>query len=274
MSKTTVTSTDAKELEKFLKKHRGTELITAYLYYLEKKHKIQPALFLREKKIYKSVDEIVQTLEAQNKLWRETEIKILIGKQAVNEHTTRVYICPFSGKVFGNNTHPNPQDAIYDWVSKCPENTEREDGMRVKRYFVSEDPNVIKEYIKDRTKAITKTVYTSAVTGKLYKDKQTIIDDFKKNHIKLMEMTGVLSQNRFEIQEDFLAYIEEQLEEEHVSKFLEDLSKYEYFAPFIERWMEEEEEEEEEEEVGTDEVAFDASEETELISTPDEPEEE
>ena len=79
---------------------------------------------------------------------RQTEIKIQVGKPTVNAQTKKVYICPFTGKVFGDNTHPNPQDAIYDWVSRCPENTERVNGLKVKRCYVSEDPEIIQNYIE------------------------------------------------------------------------------------------------------------------------------
>ena len=83
----------------------------------------------------------------------DTEIKIGQDTRSVNEQTKKIYICPFSGKVFGDNTHPNPQDAIYDWVSTCAENNERVGGLRVKRFFVSEDPEMIqqtKEFAKSR----------------------------------------------------------------------------------------------------------------------------
>ena len=56
-------------------------------------------------------DQAIDALEKENKLWNETEIKITYSKEAVNEETKKIYICPFSGKVFGDNTHPNPQDA-------------------------------------------------------------------------------------------------------------------------------------------------------------------
>ncbi len=131
----------------FLKKNKKADVVTTYLFFLEKKLKIQPVLFIREKKIYQGKEELIKYLEGLGKLWRETEIKIQFQKESVNDQTTKIYICPFTGKVFGNNTHPNPQDAIYDWVSTCPENTERVDGVRVKRFFVSDDPDVIKNYI-------------------------------------------------------------------------------------------------------------------------------
>lgn len=228
------------ELLTFLGKHKKADVITSYLYFLEKKLKINPILFIREKKIYQGKDELIKHLETQGKLWRETEIKIQFQKENVNEQTTKIYICPFTGKVFGNNTHPNPQDAIYDWVSTCPENTERVDGLRVKRFFVSEDPEVIKNYIIQRKEPITKIVYSSAVTGKLFNSKKSVIDDFVKNQIKSIPLVEVPSQNRFEIEEHFLSFIQSKLKEEEISAFVEALSKIPEFTAYVEGWLEEE----------------------------------
>lgn len=228
------------ELEKFLKKNKKADVITSYLFFLEKKLKIQPVLFIREKKIYQGLDELIKKLEAQGKLWRETEIKIQFQKESVNEATTKIYICPFTGKVFGNNTHPNPQDAIYDWVSTCPENRERSGGLKVKRFFVSEDPEVIKNYIVKRKEPIKKTVYSSAVTGKLFNSKASVIEDFTKNQIKPIPLIEVPSQNRFQIEETFLSFIQEQLQEEKISTFVEALSNFPEFSTFVEGWLEEE----------------------------------
>ena len=228
------------DLLKFLEKNKKADVITCYLHFLEKKLKIRPVLFMREKKIYQGKDELIKHLEDQGKLWRETEIKIQFQKESVNESTTKIYICPFTGKVFGNNTHPNPQDAIYDWVSTCPENTERIDGLRVKRFFVSEDPEVIKNYIVQRREPITKIVYSSAVTGKLFNSKKSVIDDFVKNHIKTMALVEVPSQNRFEIEEGFLAFIQSKLQEEEISAFVEALSEISEFSKYVEGWLEEE----------------------------------
>ena len=144
------------ELINFLKKNKKADLITTYLFFLEKKYDLEPVLFPKEKKIYQSLNELIDHLEKENKLYHETEIKIQFGKEDVNEQTTKIYICPHTGKVFGDNTHPNPQDAIYEWVSTCPENKENDNGMKIKRFFVSEDPEVIKNYINKRTKPILK----------------------------------------------------------------------------------------------------------------------
>ena len=151
----------------------------------------------------------------------------------MNELTQKIYICPFTGKVFGDNTHPNPQDAIYDWVSKCPENTERANGLRVKRFFVSEDPEVIKNYIIKRKDPITKIVFSSAVTGKLFNTKQAVIEDFLKNQLKALELIEVPNQNRYQIEEKFLAFIQTQLDDSRISAFVETVYDIKEFAPFL-----------------------------------------
>ena len=227
------------ELLQFLKKNRKADLITTYLYFLEKKYHVRPVLFAREKTIYQSQEDLIKKLEAQGKLWRETEIKIQFGQQSVNEQTKKIYICPYTGKVFGDNTHPNPQDAIYDWVSTCPENTERSGGLRVKRFFVSEDPEVIKNYIIKQKEPIKKIVYSSAVTGKLFNSKQAVIEDFIKNQLRSMELVEVPNQNRYQIEEHFLAFIQAQLEEGKISAFVETISDFKEFAPYVEHWLEE-----------------------------------
>lgn len=231
------------ELLKFLKKNKKADLITTYLYFLEKKFNIRPVLFFRDKMIFQSQEELITKLESQGKLWRETEIKIQYGQQSVNEQTKKIYICPFTGKVFGDNTHPNPQDAIYDWVSKCPENKERVGGLKAKRFFVSEDTDVIKNYIVKRKDPITKIVYSSAVTGKLFNSKEAVLDDFVKNQLKPIPLEEVPNQNRFQIEETFLAFIQKQLEESKINAFVEALSQHDEFSPYVEQWMEEVKEE-------------------------------
>jgi hypothetical protein len=222
----------------FLKRVKKADLITTYLYFLEKKFNISPVLFIRDKTIYQSQEDLIQRLEKESKLWRETEIKIQVGQQSVNEQTKKIYICPFTGKVFGDNTHPNPQDAIYDWVSKCPENSERAGGLRVKRFFVSEDPEVIKNYIVKRKEPVTKIVFSSVVTGKLFSSKSAVIDDFVKNQLKSLEFAEVPNQNRYQIEEHFLAFIQQQLEESKISSFIEAASKFEDLSPYLDQWLE------------------------------------
>ncbi len=187
ITKVVITEEQKKNIEHFLNENRPAELINTYLCFIEHKFRLQPVLFPKDKIIYQSAEDAVRQLESEEKLWHETEIKIGFGQASVNEETRKIYICPFTGKVFGDNTHPNPQDAIYDWVSKCPENTERVGGLRVKRFFVSEDPEVIKSYIhktKDKKEPIKKVVYSSVLSGKLFNSKESVIDDFKRNYIK------------------------------------------------------------------------------------------
>lgn len=228
------------ELLDFLKKNKNADLVMIYLVYVEEKYHIKPILFPREKTIYQSLESLIQHLESQGKLWRETEITIQFGQQSVNEDTKKIYICPFTGKVFGDNTHPNPQDAIYDWVAKCPENKERVGGLPVKRFFVSEDADVIKNYVSERKASMKKVVYSSAITGKLFNSKQAVIDDFKKNHIKSMTLIEVQNQNRYQIEEHFLTFIQKHLVEDKIAEFVEALSEHSEFEPYLEKWVESE----------------------------------
>jgi hypothetical protein len=226
------------KLLSFLKKNKKTDLISISLQYIAEANDIKPILFPKEKTIYQSLDKLIKKLEEENKLCRETEIIIQLGKQNVNEFTTKIYICPFTGKVYGNNTHPNPQDAIYDWVSKCPENTERIGGLKAKRFFVSEDPQVIKNYIQEQKKPITKTVYSSGVTGKLFNSKKAVIDDFKKNHIKTLTLFEVQNQNKYQIEEHFLNFLQDELSEDKITHFVEALYEFKEFEPYLTKWLE------------------------------------
>lgn len=230
------------ELSEFLQKHRDAELLATYLFFIEKKFDLAPVVFIRDKIIYQSSEEAVRALEAEGKLWRETEIKVGYGPPTVNEETKKIYICPFTGKVFGDNTHPNPQDAIYDWVSKCPENTEKVGGLKVKRFFVSEDPEVIKNYITPHKKPITKTVFSSAITGKLFNSKEAVISDFKENFLKRLPLVDVQNQNRFQLDNKFLEFIQKQLKEEKIASFVEAMAEIEQFKTYVSQWVEEEEE--------------------------------
>jgi hypothetical protein len=240
MTKTVINEDDRQMLLQFLHENRPAELINTYLCFIEHKFNLQPVVFPKDKKIYQSADEAVKVLEGEDKLWHEAEIKITFSNLSVNEQTKKIYICPFTGKVFGDNTHPNPQDAIYDWVSKCPENTERQGGLRVKRFFISEDPEVIMSYAaKTKPKeAISKVVYSSVLSGKLFNSKNGVVEDFKKNYLKRLSLVEVQNQNKFEIEEHFLAFIQKQLVEEKITSFVEALAEFDEFVPYVERWVE------------------------------------
>ncbi len=240
MAHAVITEETKQALKKFLRENRNAELVNTYLCFVQSKFKLQPVLFPKEKTIYQSAEDLVRRVEQEDKLWHETEIKITFSDQSVNDETTKIYICPFTGKVFGDNTHPNPQDAIYEWVSKCPENTERMGGLRVKRFFVSEDPEVIKSYAaKNKPREpIVKVVYSSVLSGKLFSTKEAVINDFKKNYLKPLSLIEVQSQNRYQIETSFLQFIQEQLTEEKIASFVESLSEDEEFQPYIEQWVE------------------------------------
>jgi len=253
MTKLAISEGIYKDLLDFIKKNRNVDLITTYLSFLEMKHNLSPVVFMKEKKIFLSQDHLVKALEKEHKLYRETTIKIQLGKKSVNEESKKIYICPYSGKVFADNTHPNPQDAIYDWVSHCPENTERKDGIRVKKFYISEDPEVIKNYITPQSAELSKTVFSSVVTGKLFNSKKGVIQDLLDNQIKSIPMKQVTTQNRFELHDDFLQFLESNLEDSKVSAFVETLSTRDEFTRYIKKWMEDSEEEAETEVVEAEE---------------------
>ena len=240
MTKNVISEDAIDAIKQYLHENPFHELVGTYLYFIELKFGLKPVLFPKEKTIFQSSEDAVEWLEKQGKLWHETEIKIGFSNQSVNEQTKKIYICPFTGKIFGDNTHPNPQDAIYDWISKCPENTERVGGLPAKRFYISEDPEVIKSYLaKVKTKEpVIKVVYSSVLSGKLFNSKQSVIDDFKANYLKHLSLAEVQSQNRFQIEESFLSFIQKQLAEDKIGQFVEALAQIDELKPFVEQWLE------------------------------------
>jgi hypothetical protein len=233
-------SDDLKEkLLSFLQANKNADLVSAYLTYVQEKFSLSPVLLPKKKVIYRSSEEAIEAASEEAPLWREAEIKITFSKEDVNEQTKKIYICPFSGKVFGDNTHPNPQDAIYDWVSKCPENTERVGGLKAKRFYVSEDPEVIKKYLEKEKapKPITKKVYSSVLNGKIFSSKDAVIEDFKKNYIRPMSLIEAQGQNRYQIEASFIEFIQNQLDEDKVAGFIEALADDERFVSYVQSWL-------------------------------------
>lgn len=239
MTKTLINEEIKGALQNFLDQNASPELVNTYLYFVELKFDLKPVLFPKDKIIYQSADDAVNAVEKAGKLWHEAEIRIGTSNQ-INEQTKKIYICPFTGKVFGDNTHPNPQDAIYDWVSRCPENKERIGGLPAKRFFISEDPGVINNYIAKvkHKEPITKTVYSSVLNGKLFSTKESVIKDFRENYLKPVSLFEVQNQNKFQIEEHFLAFIQKQLAEDKIGGFVEALADIDVFAPYVAHWLE------------------------------------
>ncbi len=46
------------------------------------------------------------------------------------------------------------------------------------------------------------------------------------------------NQNRFHIEEHFLAFIQKQLVEDKITAFVEALAEFDEFMPYVERWVE------------------------------------
>jgi hypothetical protein len=239
MTKVVINEETKEALQNFLEQNSSAELINTYLYFVELKFELEPVLFPKDKIIYQSTEDAVRLLEKENKIWHETEIKIGFGNQ-INDQTKKIYICPFTGKVFGDNTHPNPQDAIYDWVSKCPENKERIGGLPAKRFFISEDPEIIGNYIAKvkHKEPISKVVFSSMLNGKLFISKEAVIKDFKTNYLKKLSLVEVQNQNRYQIEEHFLAFIQKQLAEDKIGAFVEAIADFPVFMPFVSQWLE------------------------------------
>jgi len=217
-------------------------MIATYLFFLEQVHHLSPVLFTKGRKIFRSLDECIDSLEESRSLWRETEILVHFGRGDVNEETTKVYICPFCGKALGDNTQSSPQDAIYRHLVKCPKNKGDGDGLKSKRFFVSDDPEVIRNYVKKGKEPITKRVFSSAVSGKLFHSKEGIYDELKEKFTKSMTLIEVQAQDRYEIEESFLSFLQGELVEEKVEQFVHQLLKKEHLTKRIEAWFDDMEE--------------------------------
>mgnify|MGYP003683027323 CR=1 FL=1 len=228
-----------KRILDYLQKHKGADLASVYFLFLEENYDIHPVVALNTRTIFPKGSDALAFLEKGGHIWKETLIKVSFDKAPVNAETTRIYLCPFTGKVFGNNTHPNPQDAIYDWVSNCESNSELTDGLPSKRFMVSDDPEMIKSYITPPKKTIEKRVFSSAGNGKLYNTKEAVIADFTANYLKPLSLLEVQNQNRFELHETLLAFLQEQLDESKVTAFVEALGEDEKFHSAIALWTSE-----------------------------------
>jgi hypothetical protein len=99
--------------------------------------------------------------------------------------------------------------------------------LKAKRFLVSEDLDVIKNYIVKRKEPIKKIVFSSAVTGKLFNSKEALIQDFVQNQLKDIPLEEVPSQNRYQIEEHFMSFIQTHLEEGKINAFVETLANYE-----------------------------------------------
>ncbi|WP_201456623.1 DUF2709 domain-containing protein [Chlamydia sp. 17-3921] len=236
-----ISGENKQKLLRFLETQKKPELLATYLFYLECAMGLRPVVFVRDKIIFKNAEDAVQILEKDKKIWRETEIQISSGKPEVNEHTKRIYICPFTGKVFADNVYANPQDAIYDWLSSCPQNIEQQGGVRIKRFLVSDDPNVIKEYIVSPKEPIVKTVFASVVTGKLFHNLSDLLEDFISGYLRPMTLKEVQNQHKFQLENSFLSLLQDALEEEKIAEFIESLADDTAFHVYISQWVDTEE---------------------------------
>jgi hypothetical protein len=237
----TISPEHRNELLKFLKKHPSADAVEGYCAHIEQKYKLKPISAPREKVIGKSLDDLITHLEAQGKLWREKEITLQFGQQSVNETTVKIFICPFCHKAIGNNMDAHPADRMYEHVSTCKKNEKLGDGVPVKSFLVSEDIDLIKEHIKERRSSVKKVVYTSS-NGKLFNSKEAVLDDFKKNQIKPMTFFEAVQNPRdFELESRLEKIIHDEVVEEKIYAFLEELSKHADFETYVTRCQQQDE---------------------------------
>jgi homospermidine synthase len=64
------------------------------------------------------------------------------------------------------------------------------------------------------------------------------LDDFKKNHIKHLTLIEVQNQNRYQIEESFLKFIQNQITEEKIAAFVEALAEHSEFKNYLKKWIE------------------------------------
>ena len=224
-------------LLKFLKRYNKQDILATYLHYLSLAHGLHPVLYTVKKTVYKDEKSAISQIQKENPIWRNTKVLIRFGGNNVNSKTKKVYICPFCGKAFGDNTHPSPQDAIYDWVSNCPKNVVRKDGLPDKRFLVSEDPEIIAKYREKRENVIDKEVFSSTISSKIFYTKESLLEDFKQSYLKPISLVEVQKQNRFKMDNDLLRFMQEHFTEEKISQFMENVSQYSEFKKYVEQWV-------------------------------------
>jgi hypothetical protein len=81
-------------------------------------------------------------------------------------------------------------------------------------------------------------VFSSVLNGKLFGSKEGVLKDFKTNYLLPMSLAEVQNQNKYQIEEHFLEFIQKQLNEEKVGAFVEALLQFDEFTPYVEKWME------------------------------------
>ena len=190
-----------------------------YILILQHVHDIDPVVFLPNKVIFKNSEDAVHKLTTKahtHNIAIET-IKILMHRQAavVNDETTKIYICPYTGKVFGNNTCNYPEDEIYDWVSTYATSNNIGTGTK---FFISSDKELINTYLSSNPDNY-KTVYKIQGNNQLFLDVVTAEKQLVKSLVP-MDLNSVLNQNKFQIEASFLKVCQHVLQDSYISKIV------------------------------------------------------
>lgn len=240
MTKTLAITTEQKaHLLNFLKKTKNVTPLMGYCAFLEDKHHLKLVICPREKIICQSMADLVAYLEAQGKLWKQTECSIQYSRPLVDHNTKQIYICPHCGWAVGDNTD-YPTDAICTHVKKCPKNHERIGGLPTDRFIISKNPEDIKKHIPEKKSSVQKVVFTSHFDPKkVFISKQAVIDDFKKSYVKsvsLSEAASAVLEEKPEpiIEEKLKAFIDQQIQE--FDAFIQILAEDKNFELYLKKW--------------------------------------
>jgi hypothetical protein len=240
MTKTLAITPEQKtHLLNFLKKNKNVTPLMGYCAFLEDKYHLKLVICPRENVICQTMADMVEYLESEGKLWRQTECAIQYSRPRVDEDTKQIYICPHCNWAVGDNTK-YPTDAICDHVKKCPKNTEKIGGLPSDRFTISKDPQEIKKHIPERKSQMQKVVFTSHFDPKkVFISKQAVIDDFKKSYAKPASLNEAASAV---LEEKAAPVIEEKLKNfinQHIQEFeafIQSLSECEEFVPYLKKW--------------------------------------
>lgn len=213
---------------------KGIDFTEVYLSIVRELYDIDPVYYVQNKTLYKNREDARRHLCEHGNAIETLKIVVHEEAPAVDENTSKIYICPFSGKVFGNNMFSHPEDAIYDWVAKLPNNEISNSGVRKKRFFVSTDRALIVSYLHPSEKQF-KIVYKIQGSGNLFLSQEDA-ELHLINSLGSMSLKNVLNQNKLVLEPSFLSLCQELLEESCIQKVSAILNDIPQLSEFNHIW--------------------------------------
>eukprot|EP00105_Crassostrea_gigas_P044026 XP_019928174.1 PREDICTED: uncharacterized protein LOC109620371 [Crassostrea gigas] len=225
--------TIAEKLIEISGKSKG-EFTELFLNFITLEYDIRPVLYLGNRTIYRTPEEAFEKLTKNDEAYTCIKLNTVGHKPEVDNETTKIFICPFSGKVFGNNMFLHPEDVIYEWVMNCPENKVGKSGMKERRFYVSEDPKLISSYKKEEV-VETKEVFKSISSKKLFLSQEDAIEDVKKS-LKPMSISEVVSQKKHKLDDDFIELLQKVLDEDYTQQVFDAMLSCEGLKGITSKW--------------------------------------